>query len=72
MVATGLVSCMFPGDIRAVNTTLGPATAIAQGVFIEIFLTCELVFTVLILAVKKSKDTFLAPVVLGWRCSSPS
>ena len=62
MVATSLVSCMFPGDIRAVNTTLGPATAIAQSVFIEMFLTCELVFTVPMLAAEKSKDTFLAPV----------
>ena len=62
ITAAGLVSCMFPGDIRAVNTTLGPATAIAQGVFIEMFLTCELVFTVPMLAAEKSKDTFLAPV----------
>ena len=62
MVIAGLVSYMFPGDIRAVNTALGPATSIAQGVFIEMLLTCELVFTVPILAAEKSKGTFLAPV----------
>jgi len=65
MTAAGLVSCMFPGDIRTVNTTLSPGTSIAQGVFIEMFLTCELVFTVLMLAAEKSKDTFLAPVGVG-------
>ena len=65
ITAAGLVSCMFPGDIRTVNTTLSPGTSIVQGVFIEMFLTCELVFTVLMLAAEKSKDTFLAPVGVG-------
>jgi len=65
ITAAGLVSCMFPGDIRTVNTTLSPSTSIVQGVFIEMFLTCELVFTVLMLAAEKSKDTFLAPVGVG-------
>ena len=65
MAAAGLVSCMFPGDIRAVITTLSPATSITQGVFIEMFLTCELMFTVLMLAAEKSKVTFLAPVGIG-------
>lgn len=65
IVAAGLVSCMFPGDIRAVNTTLSPTTSVKQGFFIEMFLTCELTFTVLMLAVEKSKDTFLAPVGVG-------
>jgi len=65
MVAAALVSCMFPGDIRTVNTTLSPGTSIAQGVFIEMFLTCELVFTVLMLAAEKNKATFIAPVGIG-------
>lgn len=29
------------------------------------FLTCELVFTVLMLAAEKSKDTFMAPIGIG-------
>lgn len=29
------------------------------------FLTCELVFTVLMLAAEKSKDTFIAPIGIG-------
>lgn len=63
--AAALVQCMFPGDITLTNTTLSPGTSIAQGVFIEMFMTAELVFVVLMLAVEKSKDTFLAPIGIG-------
>lgn len=65
MCAGGLVSCMFPGDIASTNTTLGGGTSIAQGLFIEMFMTAELVFVVLMLAAEKSKDTFLAPIGIG-------
>ncbi|KAF2246414.1 aquaporin-like protein [Trematosphaeria pertusa] len=65
MCAAALVSCMFPGDIRLTNTTLSPGTSIAQGVFIEMFMTAELVFVVLMLAAEKSKDTFIAPIGIG-------
>lgn len=56
---------MFPGDITLTNTTLSPGTSVAQGVFIEMFMTAELVFVVLMLAAEKSKDTFIAPVGIG-------
>ncbi|PVI05672.1 aquaporin [Periconia macrospinosa] len=65
MCAAGLVSCMIPGDIGVTNTTLGEGTSIAQGVFIEMFMTAELVFVVLMLAAEKSKDTFIAPIGIG-------
>lgn len=65
MVAGGLVRAMFPGDIANVNTILAPGTSIAQGLFIEMFLTTELVFVILMLAAEKSKDTFLAPIGIG-------
>lgn len=65
MCAAGLVQAMFPGDITLTNTTLSPGTSIAQGVFIEMFMTTELVFVVLMLAAEKSKDTFIAPVGIG-------
>ena len=58
---------MFPGK-PAFTTTLTNGTSIAQGVFIEMFLTAELVFTVLMLAAEKSKTTFIAP----GRCFSRS
>lgn len=65
MCAGGLVSAMFPGDIAVTNTVLAPGVSIAQGLFIEMFLTTQLVFVVLMLAAEKSKDTFLAPVGIG-------
>ncbi|KAI4197945.1 MAG: hypothetical protein LQ350_005599 [Teloschistes chrysophthalmus] len=64
MVAAGLVSCMFPGPL-SVQTKLTGGTSIAQGLFIEMFLTAELVLTVLFLAAEKSKATFIAPVGIG-------
>jgi hypothetical protein len=65
MCAGGLVQAMFPSDIGGCNTTLEPNTTVAQGVFIEMFMTAELVFVVLMLAAEKSKDTFLAPIGIG-------
>jgi aquaporin related protein len=65
MCAGGLVECMFPGDIGVVNTSLSGGTTIAQGVFIEMFMTAELVFVVLMLAAEKSKSTFMAPIGIG-------
>lgn len=65
LVAAGLVDCMFPGDICNVNTTLSNDTSIAQGVFIEMFLTFILIFTILMLAAEKTKVTFMAPLGIG-------
>lgn len=65
IVAAALVSAMFPGDIASVKTTLEPGVSITQGLFIEMFLTCNLIITVLMLAAEKSKATFIAPVGIG-------
>lgn len=65
MVAGGLVRAMFGGNIANINTILVSGTSIAQGLFIEMFLTAQLVFVILMLAVEKSKDTFLAPIGIG-------
>lgn len=64
IVAAAFVSCLFPGPL-AVETSLGHGTTIAQGVFIEMFLTAELVLTILFLAAEKTKATFIAPVGIG-------
>lgn len=48
-----------------VNTTLGGGTTIVQGLFIEMFLTAELVFVIFMLAAEKHKATYLAPVGIG-------
>ncbi|KAF2842821.1 aquaporin [Patellaria atrata CBS 101060] len=64
MTAAALVSCMFPGPLD-VQTILGAGTSIVQGLFIEIFLTAQLVFTIFMLAAEKHKSTFIAPVGIG-------
>lgn len=62
--AAAVVYCLFPGDLQ-VATTLGGSTTIVQGLFIEMFLTAELVFTIIMLAAEKHKGTFLAPIGIG-------
>ncbi|KAI9819115.1 MAG: hypothetical protein M1827_007271 [Pycnora praestabilis] len=64
MAAAGVVACLFPGPLN-VQTSLGGGTSIAQGLFIEMFLTSELVFTIFMLAAEKHKGTFIAPVGIG-------
>lgn len=64
MAAAGLVACLFPGSLN-VQTSLGNGTTIVQGLFIEMFLTAELVFTIFMLAAEKHKGTFIAPVGIG-------
>lgn len=46
-------------------TTLSPDTSIARGLFIEMFLTAELIFTIFLLAAEKHRATFLAPIGIG-------
>lgn len=62
--AAAVVSALYPGSLQ-VTTRLGGETSITQGLFIEMFLTAGLVFTILMLAVEKTKATFLAPVGIG-------
>lgn len=49
----------------AVATTLGGEASISQGLFIEMFLTAQLVFVIIMLAAEKHKSTFLAPIGIG-------
>ncbi|EMC97881.1 hypothetical protein BAUCODRAFT_41138, partial [Baudoinia panamericana UAMH 10762] len=62
--AAAIVSCLFPQSLN-VSTTLGGGTTIARGLFIEMFLTAFLVFTIFMLAAEKHKGTYLAPVGIG-------
>lgn len=64
IAASGIVLGLFPAKFN-VRTTLAGGTSIAQGVFIEAFLTAELVFTIFMLAKEKHKATFIAPVGIG-------
>ncbi|KAF2164335.1 hypothetical protein M409DRAFT_56613 [Zasmidium cellare ATCC 36951] len=63
--AAAVASCIVPGDIAGVQTTLADGVSVVQGLFIEMFLTAELTFTVLMLAAEKSKQTFIAPIGIG-------
>ncbi|KAF2809435.1 aquaporin-like protein [Mytilinidion resinicola] len=64
MASAGVVSAILPGELN-VSTSLGAGTSIAQGVFLEMFLTAQLVFTIFMLAAEKHKATFLAPIGIG-------
>lgn len=62
--SAGVVSALFPNAL-AVATTLNDDTSIARGLFIEMFLTTQLVFTIFMLAAEKHKSTFIAPIGIG-------
>ncbi|KUJ23918.1 aquaporin-1 [Mollisia scopiformis] len=64
LAAAITVSALFPGPLM-VQTKLGDDTTTAQGLFIEMLLTAELVFTILMLAVEKHKASFVAPACIG-------
>lgn len=64
VASAGVVSALFPGPLNC-STRLGGGTSVVQGLFIEMFLTSELVFVIIMLAVVKHKSTFLAPVGIG-------
>lgn len=64
IAAAAVVNGLFPGPM-AVTTGLSSGTSVVRGLFIEMFLTAELVFTIFMMAVEKSKATFLAPIGIG-------
>ncbi|KAF2205858.1 aquaporin-like protein [Delitschia confertaspora ATCC 74209] len=64
ITAAAVVSALFPGPM-VVRTRLNPYTSVIRGLFIEVLLTAELVFTILMLAAEKHKGTFLAPIGIG-------
>lgn len=49
----------------AVENTLAKDTNVARGLFIEMFLTAFLVFTIFMLAAEKHRATFIAPIGIG-------
>lgn len=56
---------IIPGNDVFFNVSLRPGVSVVQGLFLEMFLTTELVFTILMLAAEKTKATFVAPVGIG-------
>lgn len=64
IAASFFVKALFPGPL-AVTTTLSLPTNQVQGMFIEMMLTAQLIFTIYMLAVEKHRATFLAPLGIG-------
>lgn len=64
MASAAVISAILPGPLN-VSTTLGNGVTPAMGVFLEMFLTSLLVFTIFMLAAEKHKATFLAPIGIG-------
>lgn len=64
IAAAGVVSALFPGPL-SVKTSLSPETSIVRGLFIEMFLTAQLVFCIFMLAAEKHRSTFMAPIGIG-------
>ncbi|KEY68405.1 hypothetical protein S7711_01181 [Stachybotrys chartarum IBT 7711] len=64
IAAAGTVSGLLPGPLGVANA-LSNGTSIVQGLFLEMFLTAQLVLTVYFLAVEKHRATFLAPIGIG-------
>jgi aquaporin related protein len=62
--AAAVIQAILPGPLN-VSTTLGAGVSATRGVFLEMFLTSLLVFTIFMLAAEKHKATFLAPIGIG-------
>ncbi|KAK8136698.1 aquaporin [Apiospora sp. TS-2023a] len=64
IAASAVIYALLPGPLN-IRTNLGGGTTVVQGMFIEMFLTAELVFAIFMLAAEKHKATFIAPVGIG-------
>jgi aquaporin related protein len=59
------VKHIIPSEEVLFGVKLATGVTVAQGFFLEMFLTFELVITILMLAGEKTKATFLAPIAIG-------
>lgn len=64
IAGAALTRALLPME-TGIRTTLRRSTSIPQGLFLEMFLTAELVFTIIMLVAEKHKATYLAPVGIG-------
>lgn len=64
ITAAAIIDALTPGPLSVANS-LGPNVNTAQGLFMEMFLTAELVLAIFMLAVEKHRATFLAPLGIG-------
>lgn len=64
ITAAAIVDALSPGALN-VTVSLADGMSRTQGLFLEMFLTSELVFTIIMLAAEKHRATYLAPVGIG-------
>jgi aquaporin related protein len=64
IAAAAVVSGLFSGPL-SVRTRLESHTSVVRGLFIEMFLTFELIFCIFMLVAEKHRSTFLAPIGIG-------
>lgn len=64
IAAAAVTDGLLPGPLSVAND-LSDGTSTAQGLFLEMFLTSQLVITVYFLAVEKHRATYLAPIGIG-------
>ncbi|WVR05922.1 hypothetical protein IAU60_002948 [Kwoniella sp. DSM 27419] len=64
ITGSAIIQAVTPGTLN-VRTQLGGGTSIAQGLFLEMFLTSLLMLAILLLAAEKHKATFIAPIGIG-------
>ncbi|KAK2614563.1 hypothetical protein N8I77_001374 [Diaporthe amygdali] len=65
IAASALIVGLLPGDGIAATTGLAEDTSVVRGLFLEAFLTAELVFIIFMLAAEKHRATAVAPVGIG-------
>lgn len=64
IAAAAVIDGLLPGPL-SVGTSLGGGMGVVQGLFLEMFLTAQLVFTIFMLAGEKHRGTFMAPIGIG-------
>jgi hypothetical protein len=59
-----MIDAFLPGPMN-IRVSLADGVSHIQGLFIEMFLTAQLVFTIFMLAAEKHRATFIAPIGIG-------
>ncbi|KAK8016420.1 aquaporin-like protein [Apiospora rasikravindrae] len=64
IAASAVIRGLLPNGTAA-GTELAAGTSVTQGLFIEMFLTAQVVFAIFMLAAEKHRATYVAPVGIG-------
>lgn len=65
IAASALVVGLLPGSGINATTRLGGGISVVRGLFLEMFLTAELVFVIFMLVFEKHQATPVGPVAVG-------